>query len=245
MMEGVYQSLVMFYVPYFCYAGGVAWSSNGLDMDTLVDFGTTVAVNAVVIATFGVLVNYHCYNYFAYLGAFLSLLAILLWIPIYSSFGVFNFADTASRLYASAIFWFTIPVTMFIAIGPRMFIKMFKQMYLPKDRDIIREAVSSCDGSRRPRATFLTCCCSSAVDQGHLSTAIQFDRYGQSRPGGPNGDGAAALYSQCSLFWTGHAIRGNGVSSIEAERKELQSSGGSLAELGGGLKPGGSVDITL
>jgi phospholipid-translocating ATPase len=142
MLEGVYQSLVMFYVPYFCYSDGISWSSDGRDTGTLVDFGTTVAVNAIVVGTLGVLANFHAYNIFALLATCISFLAVFVWIPIYSSLGVFTFANTAVQLFSSAIFWFSIPFTFLLAVGPRLLIRAFKQIYIPLDGDIVREAVS-------------------------------------------------------------------------------------------------------
>ncbi len=141
MLEATWQSLVLFYVPYFCYGAGTTWSSTGRDMDSLTILGTTVAVNAVIVATVGVLINYHIYNIFAVIGASLSILAVIVWIPIYSSFGVFNFAGASTELYASPLFWLTIPATIVIAVGPRLILKMFRELYMPLDQDIIREAV--------------------------------------------------------------------------------------------------------
>ncbi len=159
MLEGVYQSLVMFYVPFFCYSSGISWSSDGRDTDSLVDFGTTVAVIAIVIATLGVLSNFNAFNIFAFLASFVSVLALFVWIPIYSSLGVYAFANTASRLFTSGVFWLAIPFTAFLAVGPRLLIRAFKQMYIPMDRDIVREAVScSVKGYARDAKSFFSSC---------------------------------------------------------------------------------------
>ncbi len=50
MLDGLYQSLVVFFVPYFVWSLGPAASHNGLNIESLSDFGTTVAVAAVFSA---------------------------------------------------------------------------------------------------------------------------------------------------------------------------------------------------
>lgn len=50
MFDGLYQSVVVFFVPYFAWALGPALSWNGKTIDSLADFGTTASVAAIVSA---------------------------------------------------------------------------------------------------------------------------------------------------------------------------------------------------
>jgi magnesium-transporting ATPase (P-type) len=50
MLDGLYQSAVVFYVPYLAWTVGSAISWNGRTIESLSDFGTTVAAAAIVTA---------------------------------------------------------------------------------------------------------------------------------------------------------------------------------------------------
>lgn len=75
MADGLYQSVIVFFIPFFAWGGGgvggvgggggvegggvgggaVSW--NGKGIDSLADFGTTVAVAAIITANFYVGLN--------------------------------------------------------------------------------------------------------------------------------------------------------------------------------------------
>jgi phospholipid-translocating ATPase len=59
MGDGLYQSVVMYFIPYFAWTLGPAVSSTGKGIDSLADFGTTVAVAAIVAANTYVGLNTH------------------------------------------------------------------------------------------------------------------------------------------------------------------------------------------
>jgi phospholipid-translocating ATPase len=51
MVDGFYQSAVIYFIPYLAWQfGDVAASSNGRDMSSLADFGTTASVAAIFAA---------------------------------------------------------------------------------------------------------------------------------------------------------------------------------------------------
>jgi phospholipid-translocating ATPase len=50
MLDGLYQSAVVFFIPYLVWVFGLAVSWNGKGIDSLADFGTTVAVSAILTA---------------------------------------------------------------------------------------------------------------------------------------------------------------------------------------------------
>lgn len=59
MLDGFYQSLVVFFVPYFAWTLGPAASADGRAIDSISDFGTTVAVAAIWAANTYVGINTH------------------------------------------------------------------------------------------------------------------------------------------------------------------------------------------
>lgn len=57
MSDGLYQSVVLFFIPFFAWSLGPAVSWNGKGIDSLADFGTAVAVAAIFSANFYVGIN--------------------------------------------------------------------------------------------------------------------------------------------------------------------------------------------
>jgi phospholipid-translocating ATPase len=57
MLDGLYQSTVVFYIPYLVWTAGPAISWNGRTIESLSDFGTTVAVAAIITANSYVGIN--------------------------------------------------------------------------------------------------------------------------------------------------------------------------------------------
>jgi phospholipid-translocating ATPase len=50
MTDGLYQSAVVFFMPYLVWSTGLSISWTGRGIDSLSDFGTTVAVSAILAA---------------------------------------------------------------------------------------------------------------------------------------------------------------------------------------------------
>jgi phospholipid-translocating ATPase len=59
MMDGLYQSAVIYFFPYLIWSLGLPISFNGKGVDSLADFGTTVAVAAIISANTYVGINTH------------------------------------------------------------------------------------------------------------------------------------------------------------------------------------------
>jgi phospholipid-translocating ATPase len=57
MLDGLYQSAIIFFIPYLAYGEGASWSSTGRDTDSLWEFGTTIAVAGVLVANIYVGIN--------------------------------------------------------------------------------------------------------------------------------------------------------------------------------------------
>lgn len=57
MADGLYQSAIMFFIPYFAWSLGPAVSWNGKGIESLADFGTTIAAAGIFSANFYVGMN--------------------------------------------------------------------------------------------------------------------------------------------------------------------------------------------
>ncbi|ODO05178.1 phospholipid-translocating ATPase [Cryptococcus wingfieldii CBS 7118] len=140
MIDGLYQSAVIFFIPYFAYAGGVTWSSDGLDTNSLGAFGSTVACAGVIAANGYVSMNTRYWTVVTWAVNVISTLLIYIWIPIYSGLAAYPYNGQVSVLYTTFNFWAVTVLTVFVAIFPRWLVFSFKQSYLPKDKDLVREA---------------------------------------------------------------------------------------------------------
>jgi len=59
MADGLYQSVVVFFVPFLAQTYGFPISWTGRDVNSLADFGTTVAVAGIAAANTYVGINTH------------------------------------------------------------------------------------------------------------------------------------------------------------------------------------------
>jgi phospholipid-translocating ATPase len=57
MADGLYQSAVVYFIPYLVWTLGLSVSWNGRGIDSLADFGTTVSVAAIFTANTYVGIN--------------------------------------------------------------------------------------------------------------------------------------------------------------------------------------------
>jgi phospholipid-translocating ATPase len=57
MLDGLYQSAIVYFIPYLVWISSLPVSRTGLAMDALADFGTTVAVAAIFSANTFVGIN--------------------------------------------------------------------------------------------------------------------------------------------------------------------------------------------
>ncbi|KAJ7621473.1 phospholipid-transporting ATPase 1 [Roridomyces roridus] len=139
MLDGLYQSVVIYFIPYLIWTTGLAISWNGKGIDSLVDFGTTVAVAAIWAANTYVGMSTNYWTVLTWITVFGSSIVMMLWIVVYSFFFSYNFIDEFIVLYGGLQFWATVLVTTFICLTPRFIVKYYATVYQPYDKDIVRE----------------------------------------------------------------------------------------------------------
>lgn len=146
MLDGLYQSAVVFFIPYLVWHLGLAVASNGRGIDSLADFGTTVAVAAIFAANTYVGMNTHYWTSITWIVIVGSSLVMMLWIVIYSFLPVNTFfsntdgfIDEVEILFSNVTFWTTVVFSVLVALAPRFLTKFFKSTYMPLDKDIVRE----------------------------------------------------------------------------------------------------------
>ncbi|OCH91758.1 phospholipid-transporting ATPase 1 [Obba rivulosa] len=141
MLDGLYQSVVVFYIPYLVWNIGTSTTAswNGKTLESLSDFGTTVSVAAIFAANTYVGLNTHYWTIMTWIVVVGSSLVMLLWIVIYSFFQSDDFNDEVIILFGNVVFWATVVISVVISLAPRFLVKYVSSVYLPLDRDIVRE----------------------------------------------------------------------------------------------------------
>lgn len=140
MLDGLYQSAAVFFIPWAAYGAGITWSSDGLDTNSLNDLGSTIAFAAVLAANGYVAINTRYWTIITWLVYVISTLLIFIWLPIYSQLATLGFKGTVSVIFPTFNFWATMILTVFVCLGPRWLVRVVRQSYFPDDKDIIREA---------------------------------------------------------------------------------------------------------
>ncbi|KAL7420806.1 phospholipid transporting ATPase [Cryptotrichosporon argae] len=140
MFDGLYQSVIIFFIPLLVYWDGTTWSSTGRDTNELYDLSSTMAAAGVFAANFYIGINSRYWTVINTVVISVSILLVFLWIPIYSALASFPYSDVVAVIYPTFNFWATVAITVFFAVGPRWIVSSARQSYAPRDKDIIREA---------------------------------------------------------------------------------------------------------
>jgi phospholipid-translocating ATPase len=139
MSDGLYQSAVVFFIPYLVWTLGIAVSWNGKTIESLSDFGTTASVAAILAANTYVGINTNYWTVITWIVIFGSTIVMLLWITVYSFFLSADFVDEVIILFGELTFWTTVVFSAAVALAPRFFVKFINSAYRPLDKDIVRE----------------------------------------------------------------------------------------------------------
>ncbi|CAL5869103.1 uncharacterized protein PFLUO_LOCUS3331 [Penicillium psychrofluorescens] len=143
MADGLYQSVVCFFLPYLLYAPANFATESGRDISDRYRMGVLVGTSAVIASNTYILMNTYRWDWLVCLINVISSLLIFLWTGIYSSIissGQFYFA--AAEVYGSLSFWVMLLMTVVICLLPRFAVKAVQKVFIPLDVDIIREQVT-------------------------------------------------------------------------------------------------------
>ncbi|KAL7412424.1 hypothetical protein BDY24DRAFT_392878 [Mrakia frigida] len=139
-IDGLYQSVICFFIPWLVYGEGQSGSYTGRDTDSLYELGTTIATGAIASANLFIGLNSRYWTFMTFLSIFLSIFACFLWIAVYSLFPTFFFDWELIILYSTMNFWATVVVVIVLAIGPHFLYRGVMGFFFPLDKDLVREA---------------------------------------------------------------------------------------------------------
>ncbi|CAI2170053.1 12394_t:CDS:2 [Funneliformis geosporum] len=139
MFEGVYQSLICFFIPYSAYQRGSV-NPQGRAPDYL-EMGTTMAAASITMANLFTGFNAQCWTIFHIISVFGSITLFFVYIAVYN---LLPFSETYGFnyvVYRGGIFWFCLMLSTVLSILPRYSLKYYQRNYDPIDVNIIQEIV--------------------------------------------------------------------------------------------------------
>lgn len=143
MFDGVYQSVMVFFIPYILFMHGQSTTFNGLDVADRVRFGAYIAHPAVLTINGYILLNCYQWDWLILLIIAISDLFVFFWTGVYTSFTSSGFFyGAAAQVYGEASFWAVFFIVPVICLFPRFATKALQKVYWPYDVDIIREQVT-------------------------------------------------------------------------------------------------------
>ncbi len=140
MADGVYQSVISFFIPYVVVCLTSTAAGNGLDVSDRLRLGCYIGHPAVITINLYILLNCYRWDYALLLTIFLSDVFVFFWTGVYTSFTYAQFFySSAVQCYPQLSFWMVLIVTPCACVGPRFALKCFQKTFVPYDTDIIRE----------------------------------------------------------------------------------------------------------
>ncbi|OTB08308.1 hypothetical protein M426DRAFT_52148 [Hypoxylon sp. CI-4A] len=143
MVDGLYQSVIVFFVTYLAFSPTSAVTANGLDVSDRYRLGIYVAHPAVITINLYILINTYRWDWLTLLIIVVSDLLVFFWTGVYTSS---TYAATlyqgAPQIYSEVSFWAVLIATPILSLAPRYAIKALRKVYWPRDVDIIREQIT-------------------------------------------------------------------------------------------------------
>lgn len=142
MLDGIYQSVICFFMAYCLFAPSVPATSSGLGVDDRNRMGVYVACPAIVVMNTYILMNTYRWDWLILLVTAISTLLIFFWTGVYTSFKASaQFFEGGKEVFGTLSFWCILFLTIIICLLPRFLIKSYQKIYMPRDIDVIREQV--------------------------------------------------------------------------------------------------------
>jgi phospholipid-translocating ATPase len=143
MTDGLYQSVICFFMPYMLYKPANFATESGRDISDRTRMGVLIATCAVLASNTYIMMNTYRWDWFTGLINVISSLLIFFWTGVYAAFtGAGQFYQAAGEVYGALSFWVVLLVTCMIALLPRFSYNAVMKVFFPLDVDIIREQVT-------------------------------------------------------------------------------------------------------
>lgn len=142
MFDGVYQSLICFFMPYLLFAPATFSNPGGQDVNDNRQIGVHIANAAIIVVNTYILLNTYRWDWLTTLITVISILLIFAWTGIYTSFTAsFQFYKAAAEVYGTLNFWAVTVLTVIVCLLPRFTAKAWQKLFMPRDVDLVRSLV--------------------------------------------------------------------------------------------------------
>lgn len=142
MFDGIYQSLICFFMGYLLFAPANFVTSSGLGVNDQSRMGVYIACATIVVVNVYVLLNTYRWDWLMLLLVFISIVLIWFWTGVYTASTLAGqFYRAAPQVYGQLTFWVLSLLTISACLLPRFVSKAYQKLYQPRDIDIIREQV--------------------------------------------------------------------------------------------------------
>ncbi|CAD5167952.1 unnamed protein product [Musa acuminata subsp. malaccensis] len=138
MLDTLWQSLVLFYVPLFTYR------NSSIDIWSM---GSLWTISVVVLVNVHLAMDIQRWVLITHVATWGSIFITYMCMVIIDSIPIFPNYWTIYHLATSRTYWLTILLTTILALLPRFFCKVIHQIFWPSDIQIAREAEISRKGS--------------------------------------------------------------------------------------------------
>lgn len=142
MLDGIYQSVICFFMAYLVFKPAASVTTNGLDIGDRNRIGVYVGCASIVVVNIYILLNSYRWDWLLLLLVSISILLFWFWTGVYSAFtGSQYFYKAAPEVFGQPSFWALTFLSIIICLLPRFLIKATQKIYFPYDVDVIREQV--------------------------------------------------------------------------------------------------------
>lgn len=142
MIDGMYQSVMLYWMAYLAFMPGNSVTHNGRNIDSRERFGVYIAPAAIMVINIYILLNTYRWDWLMLVLVTVSNLLVWFWTGVYSAFSSSGFFyKAAPEVFAQPTFWAVTSLSMILCLAPRFLIKAVQKIYFPYDVDIIREQV--------------------------------------------------------------------------------------------------------
>ena len=143
MTDGIYQSVMCYFMPYLMYRPANFETMSGLNISDRTRIGCVVAACAILSTNFYVMFNSYNWDWLTVLINCISSLLLFFWTGVFTSGSLsYDFGGAAHEVYGTLNFWICLLLTIVMALLPRFVVKSVQKVFFPYDTDIIREQKS-------------------------------------------------------------------------------------------------------
>jgi len=142
MVDGIYQSVIVFYMAYLLFSPATFNTQNGKDIGDYKRIGIFIATASVIVANLYVLMNTYRWDWLMLLVVSVSILLVWFWTGVYTATdGSFIWFNAAPEVYGQLCFWCMLLLTTVLCLMPRFAAKAYQKVRMPYDVDVVREQV--------------------------------------------------------------------------------------------------------